>query len=189
VIDRELQIAKEQLQLKNHHAARLALSKKKYQEQLLEKTGNQLMTIEQLCQTIEYAIVEQDILQRLQIGNQVLTQIQKEMNIEQVEKIMDDTVEAIAFQNEIQDIILNQFSPEDEEDIMRQLDEIIEHEVFYLLIKTRSKIIDLPMIPEDKNTFQTQKLEFPKVPINPLVQKGISFLIEESAKKKEAHLA
>jgi charged multivesicular body protein 6 len=38
-------MAKKQLELKNHHAARLALCKKKYQMQLLEKTGNQLMTI------------------------------------------------------------------------------------------------------------------------------------------------
>jgi charged multivesicular body protein 6 len=126
VIERELHIAKEQLRLKNHHAARLALSKKKYQEQLLDKTGNQLLTIEELTQTIEFALVEQDVMKRLEIGNHVLGQIHKEMDLNTVEKIMDDTADAIAYQNELQNIISQELSPEDEEAIMAQLDEIIE---------------------------------------------------------------
>ncbi|KAJ3275715.1 hypothetical protein HDV01_007181 [Terramyces sp. JEL0728] len=129
VIDRELVVAKQQLLLKNHHAARLALSKKKYQEQLLEKTGNQLMTIEQLTQSIEYALVEQDIINRLQLGNKVLEQIHQEMSIEKVEKIMDDTADAIQYQNEIQEIISRELNEEDEEEIMAELDRLIEEEV------------------------------------------------------------
>jgi charged multivesicular body protein 6 len=129
VIQRELEIAKQQLTLKNHHAARLALAKKKYQEQLLEKTGNQLLTIEQLCGTIEYALVEQEIVSRLEQGTKVLNQIHNEMSLEKVEKIMEDTQDAIEYQNEIQDIMSREFTPEDEEDIMAQLDELIEQEV------------------------------------------------------------
>jgi charged multivesicular body protein 6 len=82
VIDRELTIAKQQLTLKNHHAARLALSKKKYQEGLLQKTGDQLLNIEQLTSTIEYAIVEQQIIEKLALGNDVLKLIHKEMVLE-----------------------------------------------------------------------------------------------------------
>jgi charged multivesicular body protein 6 len=129
VIEKELVVAKQQLAKNNHHAARLALSKKKYQEQLLEKTGNQLMTIEQLCGTIEFALVEQEILQRLEQGNAVLTQIHNEMSLEKVEQIMDDTAEAIAYQNELQNLIGGQFTEEDEEDIMAQLDALVEEEV------------------------------------------------------------
>ena len=95
VLDKELQVAKEQLKLKNHHAARLALSKKKYQEQLLQKTGQQLLTLEQLTSSIEYAMVEQQVLEGLQQGNLVLAQLNKEMDIDKVERIMDDTAEGI----------------------------------------------------------------------------------------------
>jgi charged multivesicular body protein 6 len=130
-----LEIAKQQLALKNHHAARLALAKKKYQEQLLEKTGNQLLTIEQLCGTIEYALVEQEIVSRLEQGTKVLNQIHNEMSLEKVEKIMEDTQDAIEYQNEIQNIMSSEFTPEDEEDIMAQLDDLIEQEVRHVLFR------------------------------------------------------
>ncbi|KAJ3252481.1 hypothetical protein HK103_001550 [Boothiomyces macroporosus] len=168
VIDRELAIAKEQLVLKNHHAARLALSKKKYQEQLLEKTGNQLMTIEQLTQSIEYALVEQDILNRLQLGNTVLEQIHQEMSIEKVEKIMDDTADAIQYQNEIQEIISKELNEEDEEEIMAELDRLIEEEA----LEGQQEIKILPNVPkgdkveqilEDDKQAQVEAL--PKVPV------------------------
>lgn len=137
VIERELAIAKTQLTLKNHHAARLALSKKKYQEGLLAKTGEQLLNIEQLTATIEYSMVEQEIIKKLALGNDVLKLIHKEMvrvlvlikDLEKVEKIMDDTADGIAYQNEIQEIISKEFSPEDEQDIMDELDKLIEMEV------------------------------------------------------------
>ncbi|KAJ3319008.1 hypothetical protein HDV06_006759 [Boothiomyces sp. JEL0866] len=168
VIDRELQVAKQQLVLKNHHAARLALSKKKYQEQLLEKTGNQLMTVEQLTQSIEYALVEQDILNRLQLGNKVLEQIHQEMSIEKVEKIMDDTADAIQYQNEIQEIISKELNEEDEEEIMAELDRLIEEEA----LEGQQEIKILPNVP--KNDKVEQKLKdnnlikvgsLPKVPV------------------------
>lgn len=181
VIQKELQLAKQQLSLKNHHAARLALSKKKYQEQLLEKTGNQLMTIEQLTQTIEYALVEQDIIKRLELGNRVLEQIHKEMSIEQVEKIMDDTAEGIAYQNEIQEIISKEFTEQDEADIMAQLDALVEQEVLFSNQQAVEKILELPSAPNnvtkvDGVTEQDKKQqaidELPSVPnLDPVKEK------------------
>jgi charged multivesicular body protein 6 len=149
VLDKELQVAKEQLRLKNHHAARLALSKKKYQEQLLLKTGEQLLTLEQLTQAIEYALVEQDLLKGLQEGNKVLAQIHKEMDLNAVEKIMDDTADGIAYQNEIQEMISQQFTETDEAEIMAQLDELVEMEVTECLTKAKEKAqaLDLPSVP------------------------------------------
>ncbi|KAI8905504.1 Snf7 family, partial [Gorgonomyces haynaldii] len=122
VIDKEVAIAREQLRLKNHHAARLALAKKKYQEQLLEKTGQQLLTLEQLVGSIEYALVEQQVLKGLEEGNKVLKIIHQETSLDKVEKIMDDTRDAIEYQNEIQDLISNHLTEHDEEEIMKELD-------------------------------------------------------------------
>ncbi|KAL2919959.1 Vacuolar protein sorting-associated protein 20 [Polyrhizophydium stewartii] len=128
VLDRELQVAREQLRLKNHHAARLALAKKKYQEQLLRQVGDQLLNLEQLTSSIEYAMVEQQVLEGLKAGNQVLQELNKEMRIEDVEKLMDDTADAIAYQNELAELISGKMTEEDEAEIMAQLDELVEQE-------------------------------------------------------------
>ena len=48
ILNRETEIAKEQLRAGHKDRALLALKKKKYQEGLLEKTNNQLLNLEQL---------------------------------------------------------------------------------------------------------------------------------------------
>jgi len=68
-------------------------------EHLLEQTSNQLISLEQLTSSIEFAQVELQVFQGLKQGNQVLEEIQKEMSLEDVEKLMADTSEAIAYQN------------------------------------------------------------------------------------------
>ncbi len=49
--------------------------------------------------TIETAVMEQEIFKGLEKGNQVLKEIHQEMNMEAVDKLMDDTADAIAYQN------------------------------------------------------------------------------------------
>jgi charged multivesicular body protein 6 len=44
-------------------------------------------------------LVEKDVVFGLQQGNKVLKEIHKEMSLEAVEKLMQDTSDAIAYQN------------------------------------------------------------------------------------------
>eukprot|EP00842_Homolaphlyctis_polyrhiza_P001748 jgi/Hompol1/2574/HPOL_006055-RA len=142
VLDRELAIAKEQLLKNNHHAARLALAKKKYQERLLTQLATQLMTLEQLTLSIEYAMVEQQVVDGLRLGTNVLQQLNRETKIEDVERLMDDTADAIAYQNEIASAMGSTLSEEDEADIMAQLDALVEQEA-------NEQIIDMmPSVPK-----------------------------------------
>ena len=48
--------------------------------------------------TIEFSLVQQSVLHGLKQGNEVLTQIHKEMNLESVEKLLEETAEAQAYQ-------------------------------------------------------------------------------------------
>ena len=81
-------------------------------------------------------------MEKLKVGNEALKQLHKELDINKVEKIMDDTAEGrhlctcitsymigIAYQNEIQDLISSELTPEDEQDIMQELDKLLEKEV------------------------------------------------------------
>lgn len=99
VTERETEIAKEHLKNGNKPLALLALRKRNYQNGLLQKTGDQLFNLEQLVQSIEFAQVEAQVFAGLKSGNQILKELQDEIKIEDVEKLMDDTAEAIAYQN------------------------------------------------------------------------------------------
>ena len=105
ICDREHEIAKQLLAAGNKKAALLALKKKKYQETLLTKTDAQLFNLEQLTQAIEFALVEQEFVKGLEQGNKVLKSIHQEMSLENVEKLMQDTQDAIEYQNEVESFI------------------------------------------------------------------------------------
>ncbi len=53
-----------------------------------------------LCQvsTIEFSLVEVSVLHGLQQGNEVLKEIHKELNVENVERILEETQEAREYQ-------------------------------------------------------------------------------------------
>jgi charged multivesicular body protein 6 len=99
ITSREKEIAKECLVRGEKDKALLALRRKKYQESLLAKTDSQLEQLEKLTSSVEFALVQKDVVFGLQQGTQVLKQIHKEMGgLEAVEKLMGETEEARAYQ-------------------------------------------------------------------------------------------
>jgi charged multivesicular body protein 6 len=97
--DREMQIAKQMLALGDKKRALLALRRKKYQESLLSKTDGQLEQLEKLTSSVEFALIQKDVLYGLQQGTKVLKEIHAEMGgIDHVEKLMGETADAIAYQ-------------------------------------------------------------------------------------------
>jgi charged multivesicular body protein 6 len=99
ITDREKSIAKECLARGDKDKALLALRRKKYQESLLAKTDSQLEQLEKLTTSVEFALVQKDVLYGLKQGTQVLHQIHKEMGgLEAVEKLMGESAEARAYQ-------------------------------------------------------------------------------------------
>lgn len=105
--------------------ALLYLRRRKYQETLLQQTDGQLETLQQLTASIEFAQVEKDVLYGLRRGNDVLRQIQSEMSLEGVQKLMDDTAEGIRYQRAVSDMLAGGvLSNADEDDVEDQLDRI-----------------------------------------------------------------
>jgi len=110
VLERERQAAKDALAAGRKDQALLALRRRKYQEQLLVKTDNQLETLQQLVRlvaaamlnaqvsSIEFSLVEKDVLFGLKQGNAVLKELNAEMTVESVDKLMGETADAIAYQ-------------------------------------------------------------------------------------------
>lgn len=66
---------------------------------LLESSeGLIVVVVCEQVQSIEFSLVEKDVLFGLKQGNDVLKQLNKEMDLATVEKLMDDTREGIAYQ-------------------------------------------------------------------------------------------
>lgn len=129
VLNRELEIARECLAKGDRKRAALALRKKKYQEQLLDQTDQHLDKLQDLIQNVEFVQVQKDVLLGLEQGNKVLKEINKEMTIERVEKIMDDSAEGIAYQQEISDMLANNISSSDELEVQEELEALEKEEL------------------------------------------------------------
>ncbi|GAQ10988.1 charged multivesicular body protein 6 [Aspergillus lentulus] len=136
--DRETAIAKECLARDDRRRALLALRRKKYQETLLSKTDAQLEQLEQLTSQVEFSLVQKDVLFGLQQGTKVLQAINKEMGgIEAVEKLMGETEEARAYQEEISQMLAGQLSNQDEDEVENELERL----------RQETEAITLPKVP------------------------------------------
>ncbi|XP_065065678.1 charged multivesicular body protein 6-like [Rhopilema esculentum] len=169
-LERERQVAKELLKDGKKDKARLLLKKKKYQESLLTKTDDQLETLEKLVHEIEFAQVQAKVVQNLKVGNDCLTALHKIMTLEDVEKIMEDTQEAVEYQNEIDALISGAFTQEDEDDILAELEELTK--------------VELPSVPTEEPSKETDQL-----PDVPMAEPSEIEPAKESAKQKPIAVA
>lgn len=131
-----------------HSRARALLRKKKYQEKLLQTTDGQLENLEKLTADLEFAKIEQQVLNGLQVGNAALKRIHEVLPIEEVERIMDETKEGIERQREIDEAINQTLTQEDEDDVLAELDALIGADE-----KAADKDaapIDLPEVPSEE---------------------------------------
>jgi len=124
ILDREEAIAKQHLEAGRKDRALVALRRRKYQQGLLVKTDGQLENLQQLVSTIEFSLVEVSVLHGLKQGNEVLKELHKEMNPESVERLLEETAEAQEYQREIDDMLANNLSLDEEDAVQAELLEL-----------------------------------------------------------------
>lgn len=108
--------------------AKLLLRKKKFQENLLSNTDKQLENLEKLAADIEFAQVEVQVLDGLKQGNAALKKMHAMLDINEIEKIMDETHEGIEKQQEIDSILSDNLTQDDEDDVLAELDALVAEE-------------------------------------------------------------
>ncbi|XP_015838517.1 charged multivesicular body protein 6-B isoform X1 [Tribolium castaneum] len=143
--DREL--AKKLLNKGQKERAKLLLRKKRFQESLLQKTDNQLDNLERLTHDIEFAQVEVEVVNGLKQGNEALKKVNEALNIEDIEKILEETREGVEKQEEINALLSGGLTEEDEAAVEDELAEIIGQ--------------SLPNVPEDKPEIISEVPESP----------------------------
>ena len=77
------------------------LKKRKVQDKLYEQASLQLTNIEKMTEDLEWAQIQVDIIKKLDQGNKALKQLHKICSVEEVEMVMEETAETIAYQQEI----------------------------------------------------------------------------------------
>lgn len=125
-LEKERDVARRLLKNGQKSKALLLLKKKRYQEQLLEKTDAQITNLENMVQDLEFAQIEIKVMEGLKVGNDSLKKMHEVMSIEDVERIMEETEEGIAYQREIDDLLAGGLSDEDEDAVLTELEQITQ---------------------------------------------------------------
>ncbi|XP_022661356.1 charged multivesicular body protein 6-like [Varroa jacobsoni] len=148
-LEKERQVASRLVKEGKKERALIILKKKKYMEKIIEKTENHLEKIERLTRDVEWAQIEVNVVRNLEQGNEALKSLTALINLDDIEKMLDETRDAAEVQREISDLIIG-VAPEievDDDALLSELDELIKVEQPAVEPNEPEKILKLPEVP------------------------------------------
>ncbi|WPK24430.1 hypothetical protein PUMCH_001704 [Australozyma saopauloensis] len=173
VIDKQTDAAKEALRDGKPEKAKLYLKLKKQQQTVVNSTYEQLANLEQLIGTIEFKLIEKDVVNGLSEGNKVLKMLNSEMSIEKIDKVMEDIEEEVVRVDEISELLGGRLSDLQELELDDEL-QALENEV-----SGKVPIEKVPTMPQVPNTEPVDD----KLPLVPNTQP----VVENTPRRAEAH--
>ncbi|KAI5958952.1 VPS20 [Candida pseudojiufengensis] len=163
ISNKQTELAKIAISKKQYDKAKIYLRFKKKQESMILTTFQQLDNLENLIGTIEFKLIEKDVIYGLEQGNLILKNLNKELNVDKIDKIMDDLADEKMKEEEISNVLgLNSgLNRNDEIEIDNEFEKLNKE------INSTSKESDikLPEVPKDKlmpdvpTGIETQKQE------------------------------
>lgn len=122
----------------NKNAAKAALKRKKQHEHTLDQTLSQIATLEQQVYSIEAANINRETFAAMERAGQAMKQIHGKLNIDMVDKTMEDLREQHALGEEISSIITSAPLGEtiDEADLDDELAEMEQEQLDNKMLKT-----------------------------------------------------
>lgn len=118
------QAVKRCIQIKHKDKALLALRKQKFLEKSLENTRNELLSLEVLINDVENAQIQKNIYDSLQKGNDFLKNINQQLTIDDVDKLMEEAFDSIEYQQKISEALSQQGLRTDDKDLLRELNSL-----------------------------------------------------------------
>lgn len=102
--------------------ALVVMRRKKFMEEILNRTDKQLETLEQLVIDIEYTQIEVSVVEGLKVGSEALKQLNSLMDIDDIQKMMEDNEEAAEKQKQISELLARSSERYDDDDLLKELD-------------------------------------------------------------------
>ncbi|VBB33543.1 unnamed protein product, partial [Acanthocheilonema viteae] len=130
-----------------YNRALLILKRKKYQESVTEKMLQQLDTIERMVNDLEFAVIEQKVVEQLRHGNEVLKRMNQMISVDDIEQIMDETKEAADFQEEISNMLSGKLGEDELKEVEKEFAELVEKE----------GELNLPEVPSEQLAVKTSE--------------------------------
>lgn len=161
-LEKDRQLAKQLLRDGKKERAKLLLRKKRFVEEQLKKTDGTLENIERMIEDIEFAQIQMKVTDSLKVGNESLKQINAMLDIEDIERILDETKEAAEKQEEISALLSGGIlTEEDETAVEEELDALIAAAVQKQLpdapTAAENPEVELPDVPETLPEPQKEK--------------------------------
>jgi len=145
------------------------------QEELVKQVDGWLINVEQQLADIELTSKQKAVFESLKTGHNAIKALQSEINLDDVQKLMDDTAEAKVYQDEINAILGERLSAEDEEEVLAEFENL----------ESEMALQDLPSVPKISVEPERKKEEIP-TPIHKIAAKQA---IEELAEAPEQYTA
>lgn len=113
----------------NQQKALLLLDKKKTYDEEIHKNDCSCILLEKQIAALESSIINKQVTDTLRDGNLFVKKVQKTMNIDNIEDLMDDIKETADTQKTISEIFSNQVQDiYEDEDLLNELNQIVNEE-------------------------------------------------------------
>ena len=119
---------KECIRSKQKDKAMLALRKQKYLSKNLETGRGELLNLETLILNVENAQIQKNVYEALERGNEFLKSLNQQLTLNDVEKLMEETQDAIEYQQQIGEALAQQGIKEDDNDLLEEFEKLDQAE-------------------------------------------------------------
>ncbi|RCN50317.1 SNF7 family protein [Ancylostoma caninum] len=130
-MERERELARQLIKEGRKDRALLLLKKKRYQENVIEQTLRQLDNIDRMVHDLEFAEIQQRVVDGLRQGNDALKKMNAIFDIDEIEKLMEETKEAAEYQeaSEISALLSGQLSTADVQEAEQELEQLLASQI------------------------------------------------------------
>ncbi|KAK2080064.1 hypothetical protein QBZ16_002460 [Prototheca wickerhamii] len=137
----EVVVAKTLVAQGKKERALIALKKKRLHSQQLDWLDKLVLNVEETLANVEGAARQKHLFDTLQKSNAALRQLQKEVPLEAVEKLMSDTAEAREYEQEVQSMFGESWTGTDEAAAEAELEEMEAQ-------MQDAEILEMPAVPQ-----------------------------------------
>lgn len=151
VMARQTELAKAAVQAGDTARAKFYLKAKRRQQTVVASAYEQLATLEQLIGTIEFKLIEKDVVQGLAKGNEVLKALNADMSVGKIDQLMDDLEDERLRVDEVLEQLAGGLSAVDDAEVDEELARM-EAEVSPVKMPsvpdTAVEVLELPEVPD-----------------------------------------